>query len=227
MFDEASSFRLSSLDQFPHLQVEDLFQFGDLHDVHMLGLDEIFEVNRGEGPFPRKGKEVQEIPIIAPVFISPDMFEEERGPLKSLSDFEMIITDRFIMRDILWPDPGGFQEFHRVRQFSVEAEVAGILEIAVLILFSLPRGMAIMIDMFEVVGTLPEADVVDDQFQLHFTAFRIASRVLNSRLICSSIMISSTPMSSYWRAFLTVLTRAVVETFTFRRGKRFLTRSMR
>ena len=63
--------------------------------------------------------------------------------------------------------------------------------------------------------------------RLHLTAFLIASSVLNSRLMCSSTMISSAPIASYWRAFLTVLTRAVVEILILSRGNRFLTRSTR
>jgi hypothetical protein len=94
------------------------------------------------------------------------MLEKERGLLESLSDFEMLITDRFIMGNILWPYPGRFQKLYRVSQLPVKAEVTRILEITVVIFFSLPGGVAIMINMFVIVGTLPEADVVDNQFEI-------------------------------------------------------------
>jgi hypothetical protein len=96
------------------------------------------------------------------------MLEKERGLLKSLRDLEMLIADRFVMGNILWPYPGGFQELHRVGQFPVEAEVTRVLEITVVLFFSLPGGVAIMIDVLVIVGTLPEADIVDDQFEIAF-----------------------------------------------------------
>jgi hypothetical protein len=94
------------------------------------------------------------------------MLEKERGLLKSLGDFEMLVADRFIMGDILWSYPGRFQKLYRVGQFPVKAEVTRILEITVILFLSLPGGVTIMIDMFVIIGTLPEADVVDDQFEI-------------------------------------------------------------
>jgi hypothetical protein len=132
----------------------------------MLWFDEIFEVNRGKGPFPWQGKEVQEISVVTAVLISFHMLEKERGLLESLRDFEMLITDGFVMGNIFWTYPGRFQKLYGVGQFPVKAEVTRILEITVVIFFSLPGGMAIMIDMFVIVGTLPEADIVDDQFEI-------------------------------------------------------------
>jgi len=132
----------------------------------MLWFDEIFEVNRCEGPFPWQGKEVQEISVVTAVLISFHMLEKERGLLESLRDFEMLVPDPFIMGNIFWPYPGRFQKLYRVGQFPVKAEVTWILEITVVLFFSLPGGVAIMIDMFVIVGTLPEADVVDDQFEI-------------------------------------------------------------
>jgi hypothetical protein len=73
--------------------------------------------------------------------------------------------------DILRPDPGGFQELHGVHQFSVEAKVSWILKITIPIFLSLSRGMAIVIDMFIIIGALPEADVIDDQFQIALHCF--------------------------------------------------------
>jgi hypothetical protein len=161
-FDEAIQLPVIHPDEFTHFQVKDLFQLGDLHDIHMLWLDKIFQVDGGEGPFSRQGKQVQKISVVTAVLISSHMLEKERGLLKSLRDFEMLIPDRFIMGNILWPYPGRFQKLCRVSQLPVKAEVTGILEITVVLFFSLPGGMAIMIDMFVIVGTLPEADVVDN-----------------------------------------------------------------
>jgi hypothetical protein len=91
------------------------------------------------------------------------VFQKERGSFKSFCDFKMIVTQILVVRNIFWSDPRGFEKFHRVHQFSVKAEVTWILEIAVLILLSAPRGMAIVVDMFEIIRTLPKADIVDDQ----------------------------------------------------------------
>jgi hypothetical protein len=137
-FDETIQLPVIQLDEFTHFQVEDLFQLGNLHDVHVLWFDEIFEVNRGEGTFPWQGKKVQEVSIIAAVLISFHMLEEERGPLESLGDFKMLVPDRFIMGNVFRPYPGRFQKFHRDSQFPVKAEVTRILEITVVIFFSLP-----------------------------------------------------------------------------------------
>jgi hypothetical protein len=132
----------------------------------MLRFDEIFEVNRRERPFPGQGEEIKEVSIVTTVLIGPYMLEEKRGPLESLCDFEMLITDVFIMGNIFRPYPWGFQELYRIGQFSVKAEVTRILKITVVLFFSFPGGMAIMINMFVIVGTLPEADIVDDQFEI-------------------------------------------------------------
>jgi len=137
----------------------------------MLGFDKIFEMQGSEGPLPGEGEEIEKVSLVALGFISPDMFQEKRGPLKTLNDFEMVIPDRFVRRDIFRPDPWRFQELHRVRQFSIEAKVAGILEITIIILLVLSRGMAIMVHMFEVVGALPETDIVDDQLQMALDRF--------------------------------------------------------
>jgi hypothetical protein len=165
-FDEAIQFPVIHLDKFTHFQVEHLFKFGNLHDVHVLWFDEIFEVNRCEGPFPWQGKEIQEVSIVTTVFISFHVLEKERGLLKSLGDFEMLVPDRLIMGNILWPYPGRFQKLYRVRQLPVKTEVTRILEVTVVFFLSFPGGMAIMINMFVIVGTLPEAYVVDDQFEI-------------------------------------------------------------
>ena len=74
-----SSFRLSRWIEFAHLEIKDLLQFRDLHDVDMLRLDKVVEMDRGKGPLSRKGKEIQEIPVVTPVFIGPDVFEQERA----------------------------------------------------------------------------------------------------------------------------------------------------
>ncbi len=150
-------------DQFPDFQVKDLAQLRDLHDIHMFRLDEVLQMDGGKCPLPRKGEKVQEIPLIAPVLIGLHMFYEERGSFKSLRDLKMVVTEALIVTEIFRPDPRGFEKFHRVHQFSVKAEVTWILEIAVLILLSAPRGMAIVVDMFEIIRTLPKADIVDDQ----------------------------------------------------------------
>jgi hypothetical protein len=132
----------------------------------MLGLDEIVQVNRREGPFSGKGEKIQKVSVIMAILISHDMLEEKRGALKALCNFEMIITQFFIMSNILGPDPGGFQQLHRVHQFSIKAEISRILKITVLHLFSLPGGVAVMIDVFIIVGALPEADIINDQFEV-------------------------------------------------------------
>jgi hypothetical protein len=137
----------------------------------VLWFDEIFKVNRREGPFPGQGKEIQKVSIVTAVLIGFHMLEKERGPLETLRNFEMLVSDRFIMGNILWPYPGRFQKLYRVGQFPVKAEVTRILEITVVLFFSLPGGVAIMIDMFVIVGTLPEADIVDDQFEITLDSF--------------------------------------------------------
>jgi len=58
MFNEAVQPPVIYLDEFPDLQVEDLPQFGNLHNVHMFGFDKVFEMERGESPFPWKGKKI-------------------------------------------------------------------------------------------------------------------------------------------------------------------------
>jgi hypothetical protein len=50
----------------------------------------------------------------------------------------------------------------------MKAEVTRILEIAGLTFFSFPGGMAIVVHMLEIVWTLPEADIVNDQFKVTF-----------------------------------------------------------
>jgi hypothetical protein len=137
----------------------------------MLGLDKIFQMDRGESPLSGKGEEVQEVSVIPAIFIDPDIFKEKRSSLKTLCDFETLIADGFVVLDILRPDPGRLQEFHRVGQFSVKAEISRILKITVLLFLSLPRGMAIVIDVFVIVGALPEADIIDDQFQMTLHRF--------------------------------------------------------
>ena len=117
MLDEAIQLPVIELDQFPDLEIEDLLQFRDLHDVDMLWLDEIFEMDRGKGPLSRKGEEIQEISVVTPILIGPDMFEKERGPFESLRNFEMVITDLFVMGDVFRPDPGRFEELHRSVNF--------------------------------------------------------------------------------------------------------------
>jgi len=137
----------------------------------MLGLDKIFQMDRGKSPLSGKGEEVQEVSIVPAVFIDPDIFEEKRRPLETLRDFETLVTDGFIVTDILRPDPRGFQQLHRIGQLSVEAKVSRILKITVLLFLSLSGGMAIVVDVLEVVGTLPEADIIDDQFQMTLHRF--------------------------------------------------------
>ena len=168
MLDKAVEFPVVHLDEVPDLQIEDLPEFGDLQDVYVLRLDEIFEMKRRKCAFSRKSEKVEDIAIKAPVFISLDVLQEKGSSLEALRDFEMIIADILVMGKVLGPYPGGFEELHRFRQLPVEAEVAGILEIAVGFLLALPRGMAVMVDVFKVIGTLPEADIVDDQFQVAF-----------------------------------------------------------
>jgi hypothetical protein len=165
-FEKAIQLPVIHLDEFTHFQVKDLLQFGDLHDVHMFGFDEIFEMEGSESSLSREGEEIQDVSIVTAVLIGPHMLEKEGGPFETLCDFEMLVTDLFIMGDIFRPYPGRFQELYRVGQFAIKAEIAGILEIAVIFFLSLPGGMAIMIDMLVIVGTLPEADVVDDQFEI-------------------------------------------------------------
>jgi len=98
-----------------------------------------------------------------------------------------------------------------------------ILEITVIIFFSLLEA-CIMIDMFVIVGTLPEADVVDDQLRLHLTAFRIVpSFELAIDMFVDND--SSTPHVLVLEGFLTVLTRALWN-LHLQTGKAFLTRSM-
>jgi hypothetical protein len=58
MFKETVQLPVIQIDQFPHLQVEDLFQFGDLHDVYMFRFDKVFEMDRGKRTLPRKGEKV-------------------------------------------------------------------------------------------------------------------------------------------------------------------------
>jgi hypothetical protein len=166
MLDEAVEFPVVHLDEIPDFKIEDLPKLGDLQDVHVLRLDEILEMKRGKGPLSRKGKKVEDIPVKTPVFIGLDVFEEKRRPFEALRDFEMVITDIFVMGKVLGPYPWGFEELHRFRQFPIEAEVAGILEITVGFLLTLPRGMAVMVDVLKIIGTLPEADVIDDQLQV-------------------------------------------------------------
>jgi hypothetical protein len=50
----------------------------------------------------------------------------------------MFIAHGFIVADILGPDPGRFQQLHRVHQFSIKAKISRILKITVLLLLSLP-----------------------------------------------------------------------------------------
>jgi hypothetical protein len=101
-----------------------------------------------------------------PIFIGLHMLKEERSTFKTLCDLEMIVADILIVGSILGPDPRRFKEFHRFHQFSIKAKVTGILEIAIILFLPLPRGMPVVINMFVIIGTLPEADVVDDQLQV-------------------------------------------------------------
>jgi len=110
----------------------------------MLRLDKIFQMDRCESSLSREGEEIQEVSLITPVLISLDMFKKEGGSFKSLRDLEMIITQIFIVGDILRPDPGRFQELYRVRQFSIKAEVTRVLKITVVILLSFAGSMAIL-----------------------------------------------------------------------------------
>jgi hypothetical protein len=121
----------------------------------MFRLDKIFKMNRGKGPLPGKGEKVQKVSIIAAIFIGHDIFKKKGSAFKTLCDFEAIVTYCLIVRGILWSDPGRFQELHRIHQFSVKAEITWILKITILIFFSFPRGMAIMIDVFVIIRALP------------------------------------------------------------------------
>jgi hypothetical protein len=103
----------------------------------MLGLDKIFQMDRGERPFSGKGEKVQEVSTIPAVFVDPDIFEKKGSPLKALRDFEALIADRFVVTDIFGPDPGRFQQLHGIDQFSVKAKVSRILKITVLLFLSL------------------------------------------------------------------------------------------
>jgi hypothetical protein len=90
-----------------------------------------------EGPLPGKSEEIEKVSLIAPVFVGSHMFEEQRGSFEALDDFEMVIPHIFVRRNIFRSDPWGFQKLDGVRQFSIEAEVTGILEITVFLLFLL------------------------------------------------------------------------------------------
>jgi hypothetical protein len=119
-----------------------------------------------ESPSSREREKIQDISVIAPVFIDPDVFKEKRSSFKSLRDFEMLVSDGLIVMDILGPYPWRFQKLYRVRQFSVKAEISWILEVACLVFFAAPRGMAVVIDMFVVIRTLPQADIIQNQLQI-------------------------------------------------------------
>jgi hypothetical protein len=108
MFDETFQFLVVQVNQFPDFQIEDLFQLGDLHDVYVFGLDKIFHMDRGESPFSGKREKVQNISVIAAVFIDPDVFKEKGGSFKSLRDFEMLVSDGLIVMDIFRPYPWRF-----------------------------------------------------------------------------------------------------------------------
>jgi hypothetical protein len=138
MLDEAVEFPVVHLDEFTDFEIEDLSQFRDLQDVDMFRLDEVFEMEWRKGALSRKGKKVEDVPIVTPIFIGLDVFEKKGRSLEPLCDLEMIIADRFVMGEVLGADPGGFEEFHRVCQFSVEAEVTRILEVAVGLLLPFP-----------------------------------------------------------------------------------------
>src|SRR4030042_4543249 len=99
------------------------------------------------------------------------MFEKKRGAFKTLCDFEMIVAQILIVANIFRPNPGRVQKLHRVHQFSVKAEITRILKVAILILFSFSRGMTVMVDVLIIIGTLPEADIIDDQFEIAFYCF--------------------------------------------------------
>jgi hypothetical protein len=105
---ETIQLAIIELDKFTDLQVEDLLQLGDLHDVHMFWLDEVFQMDRGKGSFSRKGEEVKEISIITPVLVGPHVLEEKGSLLESLRDLETVVAEILIMGDVLRPDPRRF-----------------------------------------------------------------------------------------------------------------------
>ncbi len=132
MVDEPIQLSVIELDQFPDLQIEDLPQFRDFHDIHVFRLNEVFQMERGEGPFPWKGEKIEEVSIVTAILIGLDVLKKERGPFESLRDFEMVVAQLFIVTEVFRPDPRRFEKLHRIHQFSVEAEIARILEVAVL-----------------------------------------------------------------------------------------------
>ena len=109
------------------------------------------------------------------ILIGLDVLKKERGPFESLRDFEMVVAQLFIVTEVFRPDPRRFEKLHGIHQFSVEAEIARILEVAVLLFFSRPRSVTIVVDVFKIIRTLPEANIVDNELE-------VASHRLSDRL---------------------------------------------